>query len=99
MKQTENYVNQQSVKILKALSDDIRLGIAKHVASTSGLVPSCDVVQSCARRLELSQPAMSHHFKKLVDAGVLLVEKHGTEKHYRFNHEFVARHGIDIAKL
>lgn len=99
MKQTENDVNQQSVKILKALSDDIRLGIAKHVASTSGLVPSCDVVQSCARRLELSQPAMSHHFKKLVNAGVLLIEKHGTENFYRYNKKLCKQHGIDITKL
>ncbi len=89
----------QTVLLLKALADDIRLGIAKDIAKKDIAIPSCDVVGACARRLELSQPAMSHHFKKLVDAGVLLVEKHGTEKHYRFNHEFVARHGIDIAKL
>lgn len=89
----------QSIKLLKALADDIRLSIVQHVASRSGAVPSYDVVQSCARRLELSQPAMSHHFKKLVEAGVLLIEKRGTENYYRFNQELMKSRGIDIHKL
>ena len=89
----------QSVQILKALADDIRLSIVKHVANANGLVSSCDVVGSCAKRLELSQPAMSHHFKRLVDAGVLLHEKHGTENFYRYNKTLCKRHGIDITKL
>lgn len=88
-----------SIKLLKALADDIRLGVAKHIAAQPGLVPSCDVVQSCAQRLELSQPSMSHHFKKLVSAGVITVEKKGTENFYRLNHAVLEQHGIDISKL
>lgn len=89
----------KSVTILKALADDVRLGIAKHIASQDGLVSSSDIVGSCARRLELSQPAMSHHFKKLVDAGVLTVEKHGTENFYTLNKKLCSTHGINVQKL
>lgn len=91
--------NPQSIAILKALSDEMRLSVAKYVAASRGPVASCDVVSSCARRLELSQPAMSHHFKKLVEAGVLLIEKRGTENYYRYNKALCRRHGIDIKKL
>lgn len=90
---------QQTVRILKALADEVRLSIVKHIASQRGSVPSCDVVASCARYTQLSQPAMSHHFKKLVDAGVLLVEKQGTENHYSLNKKLCKQHGIDVGKL
>lgn len=94
-----NQPKQQSVKILKALADEARLSIVKYIARQPGMVPSCDVVQSCSSLLELSQPATSHHFKRLVDAGVLSVEKHKTENFYRINRQLCDAYGIDIAKL
>ena len=90
---------QHSVKVLKALADEARLGIVKHIANQPGVVPSCDVVSSCANLLEMSQPTMSHHFKRLVDAGVLLVEKHKTENFYRLNRSLCEAYGIDVTKL
>lgn len=90
---------QQSVKILKALADDVRLNVVKHIAEKPGVVSSCDVVQSCSTMLELSQPAMSHHFKKLVEAGILSLEKHKTENYYRINRELCETYGIDVNKL
>lgn len=91
--------NPQSITILRALGDEIRLNVAKFVAAQRGPVSSCDVVYSCARRLEMSQPAMSHHFKKLVEAGVLSIEKRGTENYYRYNKSLCKQHGIDIKKM
>lgn len=88
-----------SIVILKALADDVRLGVAKHLAEQHSPVPSVVVVGACARRLELSQPAMSHHFKKLVDAGVIVVEKHGTENFYKLNDTLCSQHGINVTKL
>lgn len=88
-----------AITVLKSLADETRLDVAKFVAASEQPVPSCTVVGSCAQRLKLSQPAMSHHFKKLVDAGVLIQIKQGTENHYRFNHEALERLGIDITKL
>ena len=89
----------QTVVLLKALADDIRLGIVRDIARQPEAVASCDIVGGCARRTKLSQPAMSHHFKRLVDAEILLVEKHGTENRYRCNMALLQQHGIDIAKL
>ena len=88
-----------SIVILKALADDVRLGVAKHLAEQPTPVASAEVVGACARRLELSQPAMSHHFKKLVDAGVIVVEKHGTENFYKLNDTLCSQHGINVTKL
>lgn len=92
-------IKPQSVNLLKALADEVRLGTAKYVATSPDPVPSCTVVESCSERLKLSQPAMSHHFKKLVDAGVLEIEKQGTQNFYKFNRAFCEEHGIDIDKL
>lgn len=89
----------QSVELLKALGDETRLALVKKLAIENAPVPSCEVVSSCASFLRLSQPAMSHHFTKLVEAGVLQEEKQGTQKLYKVNHELLDRFGIDINKL
>lgn len=67
------------VEILKALADDVRLGAVRALARAGGPVPGCEIVGSCAMSTKLSQPAMSHHFNKLVDAGVVSEEKRGTQ--------------------
>lgn len=89
----------QSITILKALADEVRLSVAKHIASSKKPVPSCDAVNSCTKVLEMSQPAMSHHFKKLVESGVLIAKKRGIENYYQFNHALCKKHGINIFKL
>ena len=93
MKQTN------TTEILKALADDVRLGLVKNLAANTEPTPSCDVVRSCASFLQLSQPAISHHFKKLVDAGVITEHKRGTQKLYIVNSDMLNAHGIDVSKL
>ena len=88
-----------TVDILKSLSDEIRLGIVRKLAAEGEPIASCDIIGSCASLLKLSQPAVSHHFSKLVDARVLIVEKRGTQNLYRLNTELLASIGIDAAKL
>lgn len=90
---------QSTVEAFKALGDDIRLGIVRELALQSQPVASCDIVQACASRARLSQPAMSHHFGKLVDAGVLVEEKQGTQKQYSVDAAYLASLGIDVTKL
>lgn len=92
-------VNYDSIKILKALADTTRLDLVKFIASNKDGVHSCDAVSACAKRMALSQPAMSHHYSKLVDAGVLLVQKKGAENIYHFNHQLLDKIGINIQKL
>lgn len=88
-----------TVEIFKALADETRLGLVRKLAHHDEPVASCDLVQSCASFLKLSQPAISHHFGRLVDAGVLQEEKHGTQKIYRLNVALLQSVGIDVTKL
>lgn len=89
-------MHDNTVNIFKALADKTRLDIVRNIASRPKDTASCHEVSSCS---SLSQPAMSHHFKKLVDAGVLLEKKSGTEKIYELNHELFANLGINPDKL
>lgn len=89
-----------TTKVLKALADDIRLGVVRKLATLpDDASQSCDLVSSCASFLELSQPTMSHHLAKLVDAGVIVEEKQGVSKRYRLNRQYLAGLGIDVSKL
>jgi len=87
---------EQSITVLKALADKTRLDIVRKLAKVPGDCSSCGEVSSYS---SLSQPAMSHHFKKLVDAGVVSESKRGTEKYYELNLDLLAGYGIDVAKL
>ena len=89
----------KSVEVLRALADDIRLAIVQKIANEGGVVSSCDIVAACQSLSSLSQPTLSHHFAKLVDAGVILQHKRGTQNQYELNTKELTRFGIDIAKL
>lgn len=88
-----------TTNILKALADDMRLNIVRDLAQKTEPASSCTIVASCASFLKLSQPAMSHHFKKLVDAGVIVESKEGVSKAYMINTELLKSVGIDASKL
>lgn len=88
-----------TTEIIKALADDTRLTIVRKLAELNEPTPSCDLAASCATFFKLSQPAMSHHFGKLVDAGVLVQEKQGVQKVYTLNHELLESVGINAYKL
>ena len=90
--------HDRTVTILKALADETRLAIIRRIANGTCAMASCDIVNSC-ESTSLSQPAMSHHFSKLVQAGVLREEKQGTRKVYRINTDALAAAGIDVTKL
>lgn len=85
-----------SIKIFKALADQTRLDIVRKLAKEPKDTASCGSVSTCS---SLSQPAMSHHFKKLVDAEILLESKNGTEKIYAINHKLFDELGINPNKL
>lgn len=72
----------QAVEVLKALADETRLGIVRKLVRERGTVSSAAIC-SCSSVTQLSQPAMSHHFAKLVNAGVINEQKIGTEKSTR----------------
>lgn len=92
-------MTDKTTLILKALADETRLGVVRKLASQTEPVAGCEIVKSCASFLRLSQPAMSHHFARLVEAGVLREEKVGTSKRYRLDVGLLRGVGIDVEKL
>lgn len=90
---------KQSVEILKALADETRLSIVRKLALAKEPVTSCDIVGSCQQLENLSQPAASHHFAKLVKAGIVHEQKRGTQKVYELADDTLLSIGVDVSKL
>lgn len=65
--------------MLKSLADPTRLRVLSHVAAQG-----CDAVCACdlVEVLDISQPTISHHLKKLVEAGLLTRQQRGRWAHY-----------------
>lgn len=89
---------EQRVEVLKALADETRLSIVEKLIREGGTLASCDIL-ACTSVHKLSQPAMSHHFNKLVDAGVIIETKRGTQKLYELNCALLSSVGVDIHNL
>lgn len=71
-------------RTLKALADPTRLRLLSHIAAQGcESVCACDLLDV----VDLSQPTVSHHLKKLVDAGLLTREQRGRWAHYSVVHE------------
>lgn len=65
--------------VFKALADPTRVRLLAYVAAVpGGTVCACHLPQE----LGISQPTLSHHLKRLVDAGVLSREQRGRWAHY-----------------
>lgn len=65
--------------LFKALSDPVRLRLFSRVAShEGGEVCVCDIAD-----VGVSQPTVSHHLRKLREAGMLTSERRGTWVYYR----------------
>ncbi len=90
---------KQTVEILKAIADETRLSIVRKLAQANEPVTSCDIVCSCKSLESLSQPAASHHFAKLVKAGVVREQKRGTQKVYSLASDVLDSIGVDVTKL
>lgn len=87
--------DDKKIKVLKALSDPVRLDIVRKLA-----IGNCDQSFEClSEKSPLSQPSMSHHFSKLADAGILLERKDGRSKYCSLDHELLESVGIDLDTL
>jgi ArsR family transcriptional regulator len=69
----------------KALADPTRVALVNRLAGADE-VCVCELVDE----FELSQPTISHHLKKLRDAGLVCVERRGTWAYYRLVPETLA---------
>lgn len=64
----------------KALGDPIRVQLIHYIgAAPEGTACSCELPSA----LGITQPTMSHHLAKLVEAGILTRERRGRWAHYR----------------
>lgn len=88
--------SNQTVTVLKALADPTRLKLVRQLATCAQGQKSCGELSA---REPLSQPALSHHFAKLVAAGVVSESKVGTSKNYILNRDYLLKLGIDATKL
>lgn len=68
--------------VLKGLADPVRLRILRLVADSPDTT-ACACHLPAA--LGISQPTLSHHLKKLVEAGLLQREQRGRWVHYRLD--------------
>ncbi|MCT1431908.1 metalloregulator ArsR/SmtB family transcription factor [Brachybacterium muris] len=70
---------QRLSEAFKALSDPTRLRLLAHVADQGcASVCACDLTEL----MGISQPTVSHHMKKLVEAGLVTREQRGRWAHY-----------------
>jgi ArsR family transcriptional regulator, arsenate/arsenite/antimonite-responsive transcriptional repressor len=73
--------------LFKALADPARVRIVNLLTAAAGPLCVCELTEP----LGLSQPTVSHHLKKLVDAGLLEREQRGKWAYFSLNPEAVSR--------
>src|SRR5690348_3380432 len=73
--------------LFKALGDPARVRIVNLLAAKGGEVCACEFEPA----LGLSQPTVSHHLKKLTDAGLLDREQRGKWAYFSINPEAASR--------
>lgn len=69
---------ERIAEVAKAIGDPIRLQIVDVLRRHAGEVCVCELVPL----FDISQPTLSHHLRKLRDAGIVGVEKRGLWSFY-----------------
>lgn len=86
---------KQVEKISKALGDPYRLKIMKIVGQNESCTQCCDI----SAEFNLAQSTMSHHFKQLIDADLLIADKEGRNLKFVINKEVCAAYASYISNL
>lgn len=69
----------ETAELLKAIADPVRLQLLTHIAGAPGTtVCACHLLEP----LGISQPTLSHHLKRLTEAGLITRERRGRWAHY-----------------
>ncbi len=76
-----------TAEIFRALGDPARVRIVNLLATSSEPVCACELYEP----LGLSQPTVSHHLKKLTDAGLLEREQRGKWAFFSLKREAVEK--------
>lgn len=86
---------KQVEKISKALGDVNRLKILQQIQRHQGQLECNDI----ANFLNLAQPSISHHIKKLVDSELISAHKEGRYYSYSLNEEIWDRYMAQLKGL
>jgi ArsR family transcriptional regulator, arsenate/arsenite/antimonite-responsive transcriptional repressor len=78
---------EATATLFRALSDPTRVKIVNLLSRSDEPVCVCEFVPA----VELSQPTVSHHLKKLTDAGLLEREERGKWAYYSLSGEAIER--------
>jgi ArsR family transcriptional regulator len=81
---------EATAELFKALGDPSRVRIVNVLATAGEAVCICDLIEP----LGLSQPTVSHHMKKLLDAGLVEREQRGKWAYFTLNRDAVERLGV-----
>ncbi len=87
-------MNQQALKVFKALSNKTRAEIIKKLLNQKEV--SC---QQLSKKFSLSQPTLSHHFNKLIDANILKLRKNEVNNYYSIDKKYLKNQGILIERI
>lgn len=72
---------ERMAQVAKALGDPVRMQLVDVLRKHAGRVCVCELVPL----FDLSQPTVSHHLKKLRDAGIVGSERQGLWAYYYVN--------------
>jgi ArsR family transcriptional regulator len=78
---------ESTAALFKALGDPARVRIVNLLAASGGATCACEFEPA----LGLSQPTVSHHLRKLTEAGLLDREQRGRWAYFSINPEAAAR--------
>lgn len=78
---------EATAALFKALADPARVRLVNLLAAGDGPVCVCELTPA----LGLSQPTVSHHLKKLTQAGLLVREQRGVWAYYSLDRAALAR--------
>ena len=76
-----------TAELFKALGDPARVRLVNLIATSGGAVCQCDLIEP----LGLSQPTVSHHMKKLVDAGLVEREQRGKWAYFSLKRDAIEK--------
>ena len=76
-----------TAELFKALGDPARVRIVNLLATSGQSVCVCELVEPLA----LSQPTVSHHMKKLLDAGLVERQQRGKWAYYSLRRDAVEK--------
>lgn len=78
---------EATAAVFRSLADPARVRIVNVLATSGEPVCACELIEP----LGLSQPTVSHHLKKLVDAGLLDREQRGRWAYFSLRPETAER--------